>query len=172
MHHRRDVLRSILVVVALVLTAVTFAATASAGPVTSSLMVPVDGLVFAPGGGSESVLLSGHVHLVAQSVPPTPIIPGNPIHMFVNLADVTGIGLTSGLDYVAIGAVNLDFVPPSPIAPQFVIMPVAIPPSPIIPPNPIMPITFLITPGFDDTGHLSLDATSVTVPVCTSDSGC
>src|SRR5258708_6945259 len=96
--------------------------------VTSSLMVPVDGLVFAPGGALENVALTGRVHLVTQLAPGDPCSPTDPCHVYVNLADVKGIGLASGAVYVAVGAANLPFtVPPNPISPQFVIMPVSVP---------------------------------------------
>src|SRR5207248_9800646 len=114
-------------VVPVLLAFITAIPLAAAGDlVTSSLMVPVDGLVFAPGGALENVALTGRVHLVTQQGDPcTPI---DPCHVYVNLADVKGIGLASGAVYIAVGAANLPFtVPPNPVSPQFVIMPVSVP---------------------------------------------
>jgi hypothetical protein len=173
MHAQRHA--SVLSVATLVLVALTSAIPAGAGGVvTSSLMVPVDGLVFMPGGGFENVMLTGRVHLVTQVQQPSdPCTPSDPCRVFVNLADVTGMGLTSGLDYVAIGAVNL--IPSDPCSPsdpcraQLTIMPVAVPPNPIHPPNPIMPITFEISLAFDETGHLLEDGTTVGLPSCSTD---
>jgi hypothetical protein len=104
-------------------------------PVTTSFWVTVDGPTFS--GPSESVALTGRVHIVTQVIPPTPIIPPDPIRVYINLADVHGIGLTSGFHYVAVGAVQT-----------------FIPPDPIIPPNPIMPIDLSISLGFDESWSL------------------
>ena len=162
---RRGVFCSVVVAVLLALV-VTMPSTTFAGNVTSSLMLPVDGLVFTPGHGFENVTLSGRVHLVTQT-PGDPCTPTDPCRLFVNLADVKGVGVLSGADYIAIGAVNLPFTSPTPppILPQFLIMPVAVPnPPPITPPNPIMPITFQIDLLLDETGHLVTNGTSVSVP--------
>ena len=153
--------------------AVAFSGAAAAQHVvTSSLMVPVDGLVFQPGGNLENVALTGRVHLVTQFTPGDPCIPSDPCRVFVNLADVKGIGLLSLSSYIAIGAVNLDCIPTDPCVPQFAIMPVAVPPTPITPPNPIMPITFVVRLAFDESGHLSADGTTVGLAECTHDLGC
>src|SRR5438477_1139812 len=142
-------------VVPVLLAFITAIPVAAAGDlVTSSLMVPVDGLVFAPGGALEKVALTGRVHLVTQLSPTDPCQPTDPCHVYVNLADVKGIGLASGAVYIAVGAANLPFTVPNPVSPQFVIMPVSTPPSPIVPPNPVLPITFVVTLGFDESGHL------------------
>jgi len=147
---------------------------AAEGVVTSSLMVPVDGLVFNPGGTLEGVALTGRVHLVTRVQPGEPCQRSDPCHVYVNLADVKGIGLSSGALYVAIGAASPPFATPMPppILPQFVIMPVSTPPNPITPPNPVLPITFVVTLAFDQAGTLSPGATTVGLPACSLDFGC
>ena len=164
--------RAVLFVVAILSALVVTGPAFAAQPVTSSLMVPLDGLVFAPGGGYENVVLTGRVQLVTQFTPGDPCQPGDPCRVFVNLADVTGIGTRSGLDYVAIGAMNVGCAPGDPCAPRFVIMPVAVPPDPITPPNPILSIGLVVTIGFDQSGHLSPDGTTVALPSCSVDFGC
>ena len=127
-------------------------------PVTTSFWVTVDGQTFS--GPNESVALTGRVHIVTQVIPPTPIIPPDPIRVDINLADVHGIGLTSGFHYVAVGAVQT-FVPPDPSVPPnpiipatFTIMPVGVPPNPVTPPNPIVPIDLSISLAFDESWSL------------------
>jgi hypothetical protein len=137
--------------------------------VTSSLMAPIDNLVFTPGGDHEEVVLSGRVHLVTRYDPSNGCLPTDPCRVFVNLAHVAGVGVESGLDYIAIGAVNLACTPTDPCFPQFVTMPVAVPPNPIVPPNPVLPITFAVTIGFDEFGRLSLDGTTVALGSCSGD---
>jgi len=165
MRHLRSVIVTLLVPVAL-MCAVDAVAD---GPVTSSIMVPVDGQVFAPGGILENVALTGRMHLVTQFIPNDPCMPTDPCRVFLNLADVKGIGLQSGITYVAIGAVTVPCLPQDPCRAQFTIMPVAVPPSPIIPPTPIMPIAFDVQIAFDATGHLSTDGTIVRVEGCNFD---
>jgi hypothetical protein len=97
-------------------------------------------------------------------IPPNPI---EPIGVYMNLADVKGIGAARDLDYVAIGAFQgtLDRSPDGPpIFPQFMIMAVHIPPNPIVPGNPVKPITFAVTLAFDKAGNLLADGTSVAFP--------
>lgn len=140
---------------------------AAAQVVTSSLMLPVDGLVFAPGQGYENVVLTGRVHVVTQVASGQTCIPTDPCRTFIDLADVKGVGLSSAGTYIAIGAANASCAAGVPCAAVFTIMPVAIPPSPVIPPSPIMPITFAVNLGFDQTGHLSASGTSVHLPPAT-----
>ena len=159
-----------LVVTLLVSLAATWAVSSVAdGPVTSSIMVPVDGQVFSPGGTFESVALTGRMHLVTQYLPQDPCIPTDPCRVFLNLADVKGIGLRSASTYIAIGAVMAPCSPGDPCRAQFTFMPVSVPPNPIIPPTPIMPIAFEVQIAFDATGHLSTDGTIVRVEGCTTD---
>jgi hypothetical protein len=142
----------------------------AADPVTSSVMVPVDGLVFQPGGTFESIALTGRMHLVTQFYPNDPCTPTDPCRVFFDLADVKGIGLPSGNTYVAIGAVTTSCTPVDPCFPSFTILPVSSPvPPPIIPPDPIMPITFSVRIAFDSTGHLSTDGIVVQLPGCSTD---
>jgi len=151
--------------------AIAFSSSApAAGPVTSSVMVPVDGLVFAPGGTFESVALTGHMHLVTQFLPQDPCAPVDPCKVFFDLADVKGVGLPSGNSYVAIGSVNASCTPSDPCLPSFTILPVSTGnAAPAIPPNPVMPITFAVRIAFDATGHLSTEGTIVQLPGCSFD---
>ena len=139
------------------------------GPVTSSIMVPVDGLVFQPNGPFESIALTGRMHLVTQFYPTDPCTPTDPCRVFFDLADVKGVGLPSGNSYVAIGSVNASCIPSDPCLPSFTILPVSIPPNPIIPPDPIMPITFSVRIAFDASGRLSTEGVVVQLPGCSLD---
>ena len=164
-------LKSIAATVLFALATLVSAGVSAAYPVTSSVMVPVDGLVFQPGGTLESIALTGRMHLVTQFTPTDPCIPSDPCRVFFDLADVKGIGLPSGNTYVAIGAVTTSCTPVDPCFPSFTILPVSaqpIPP-PITPPNPIMPITFSVRIAFDSTGHLSTDGIVVQLPGCNTD---
>lgn len=158
---------------------------AAAGLVTSSLMVPFTGL-FNPGGTNEPVALTGRVHIVTQLQPGDPCAPGDPCRLFVNLADVKGVGQNSGARYIAIGAQVLQptdpctpgdpctptdpCIPTDPCRIQFVIMPVSTPGEPNAPANPVMPITFFVVLAFDSTRHLIPNGTIVSLQsTCTTD---
>ena len=163
-------LKSLAATALFALTTLVSAGASAAGPVTSSVMVPVDGLVFQPGGTLESIALTGRMHLVTQFMPTDPCIPNDPCRVFFDLADVKGIGLPSGNNYVAIGAVTTSCMPVDPCFPSFTILPVSAPGSPpITPPSPIMPITFSVRIAFDSTGHLSTDGIVVQLPGCNTD---
>jgi hypothetical protein len=169
-------MQSLKSVVGLALCVVAFAFSSgvrAAGPVTSSVMVPVDGLVFQPNGPFESIALTGRMHLVTQFYPTDPCLPTDPCRVFFDLADVKGVGLPSGNSYVAIGSVNASCIPNDPCLPSFTILPVAtgsaIPPNPIIPPDPIMPITFSVRIAFDASGRLSTEGVVVQLPGCSLD---
>jgi hypothetical protein len=166
MHQSKSIAASVLFALATLVSAGGLAA----GPVTSSLMVPVDGLVFQPGGTFESIALTGRMHLVTQFYPTDPCIPNDPCRVFFDLADVKGIGLPSGNSYVAIGAVTTTCMPVDPCFPSFTILPVSVPNGPpIAPPSPIMPITFSVRIAFDSAGHLSTDGIVVQLPGCNTD---
>lgn len=165
-------MRSLKVVARVALCAVGITVSSSllaTGPVVSSVMVPLDGLVFQPNGALESVALTGRMHLVTQVYPTDPCSPTDPCTIFFDLADVKGVGLPSGNSYVAIGSVNASCIPNDPCFPSFTILPVSIPPNPIIPPDPIMPITFSVRVAFDASGHLSVEGTVVQLPGCSLD---
>ena len=143
------------------------------GVVTTSMFLPLQGSVVNPAGAcaGEQVALSGMIHVVSIFVPPTPIIPPDPIKLHFNMAGVLGTGL-SGNTYVATGAAQADVIPPTPI----------VPPSPIVPPTPIfqlegtgscagqaqLPVNFDLL--FDAGGHL-LPGSGASL-VCLSDVGC
>jgi hypothetical protein len=168
MHSLKSILGIMLSAIAL-----TFSIGASAaGPVTSSVMVPIDGLVFQPAGGLESIALTGHMHLVTQFFPTDPCIPNDPCRVFFDLADVKGVGLPSGNSYIGIGSVNASCYPVDPCFPSFTIMPVSTGnTTTAIPHDPIMPITFSVRIAFDATGHLSTQGIVVQLE-CTHDIGC
>jgi len=163
-------LKSIAATALFALATLVSAGVSAEGPVTSSVMVPVDGLVFQPGGTFESVALTGRMHLVTQSIPNDPCTSSDPCSVFFNLADVKGIGLPSGNNYIAIGAVTTTCYPVDPCFPSFTILPVSSPnPPPIVPPSPIMPITFSVRIAFDSAGHLLTDGIVVQFPGCNTD---
>ena len=164
------VLRFAAIVVGLALASTAVAA----GLVTSSLMVPFTGL-FSPN-GFESVALVGNVHIVTQLYPGDPCHPTDPCRVFVNLADMKGIGLNSGRPYVAIGADVLyptdPCMPTDPCRAPFVIMSVATPSDPTFPSDPVLPITFEVVLALDPASHLLQDGTVVSLPECVHDVGC
>jgi hypothetical protein len=75
----------------------------------------------------------------------------------INLAGVSGIGLTTGVTYITIGMTTSNLPctspDPQPLFPQFIIIPTSHP-NPPIRPNPIMPITFSVQLHFDSAGDL------------------
>lgn len=135
----------------------------------TSLWAPLAGSVLAPLGGSyDSVNLSGRVHVVAS------LYPGDPIHISVNLAGVSGVGSSSGLTYRATGArqLTLPAVPEDPINLVFelrVLHPKdpLTPPDPVWPPDPVQPLIIALRfHSNPDTGELSgVEVESVSVPL-------
>ena len=176
---------------ALTLLSLTFGLTttaAAAGFVTSSLMVPFTGL-FNAGAGNEPVALTGRVHIVTQLYPTDPCFPSDPCRVFINLADLHGVGQNSGRAYVAVGATVLypndpctptdpcqpvdPCIPNDPCRASFVIMPVSTPSDPNVPGNPVLPITFFVVLAFDSNGRVMLEGTTVSLHgTCTSDITC
>ena len=152
--------------VAMLLTIGVLAPAAARGIVTSSFVYQFASL-FNPGGDNEPVMLNGGVHIVTQVSPGTPCAPTVPCNIYINLADMHGVGRFSGRRYVAVGADMLtltDPIPGNPVRAEFVIMPVSQPTDPIIPGNPLMPIVFEVVLGFDAGGHLDPGLINVTVP--------
>lgn len=129
----------------------------------TSLWAPLAGSVLAPLGGSyDSVNLSGRVHVVAS------LYPGDPIHISVNLAGVSGVGSSSGLTYRATGArqLTLPAVPEDPINLSFELR-VLQPKDPLTPPDPVQPLNIALRfHSNPDTGELSgVEVESVSVPL-------
>jgi len=63
-----------------------------------------------PGGVGEVVALTGQAHVVAQVLQPVPT-GDRQVRLYVNLGDVTGVGLTTGLAYHAVGASKIALGP-------------------------------------------------------------
>lgn len=113
-------------------------------------------------------MLSGGVHMVTQVSPGSPCVAFLPCNIYINLADMHGVGVRSGRRCVAVGADLLTPVEPitpvDPIRAEFVTMPVSHPTDSVIPGNPLMPITVEIRGLlFDDAGHLIPESIKITV---------
>ena len=150
------------------------------GAVTTSLFLPLQGLVLNPNASCpEQVPLSGMVHVVSifyPSPPPISQAPGPPpIRLHFNMAGVMGTGLSSGSTYVATGAQDVLIPNPPPITPQGFAL------SPLPPPifqlegtdscagQAQLPVNFNLM--FDGSGHL-LPGSSASLGQCTTDLGC
>lgn len=132
------------------------------GVVTTSLKVGLQGSFFFNNGDqSEWIDVSGDIHLVVQAIPGNPVIPGNPIRVHTNMAGITGIGRTSGTQYVINGSENFELSSALPASLQFQGLYRLIPGNPIIPgnpvsPNPILPVFFALSVDETGTGSSAL----------------
>ena len=138
----------------------------AAGVVTTSLLLPLRGMSLLPPSPcvptGEQVALSGYVHAVTAVFPPNPVMPQKTVSVFLNTADVTGTGQSTGNLYLGTGAFqqpNIVF-PPSPVSPSFQLqgtdgcMSTA------------LPVT--VTLVFDASGNL-LPASTAKLSTCTQD---
>jgi len=82
-------------------------------PLTGTIAFPPDR--FCPG---ESVAVSGVIHVI-QVVPPDPLFPEDPVHVYLTLPLLQGTGLTSRSRYTLVGAGSLEstFNPADPRVP-------------------------------------------------------
>jgi len=136
---------------AVVLALFTLTVTHAQSTVTTSLTTSLNGSFFFNNGDqSEWIDISGTVHLVIKSIPGNPVIPGNPIRVHANMAGVTGLGRTSGQQYVINGDENFEFDNTLPAALQFEGHYRLIPGNPVIPgnpiaPSPVLPVAFSVS---------------------------
>jgi hypothetical protein len=127
----------------------------------------LDGLS-AYGIGGENVALRGKVHLVTRvALPSRPLEPLR-IDAQANLANASGIGMTSGLRYSATGSLTMEpFFQPAgpPLLPTFLLEFRLKPPPP---PGGGVPIPYPLVLGFatefDDDGNLLESSVYVHVP--------
>src|SRR5262245_42772752 len=79
-------------------------------PLTTSLRLPFPGTVSVPlpDATTDTVTLSGVLHLVLHVVPPDSTFPVDPMRIGVNLQGVTGVGET-GRRYLGVGAEQVNF---------------------------------------------------------------
>lgn len=139
-------------------------APAAARPVTTSHWVAFQDTFQ---GTTDTVPLAGDVHIVTHVMMNGPT--ASAIHVYVNLANVTGVGTPSGADYLLLGAASKRFQPEGPPVVDpfllgFVLMPVGAPPDPIIPPDPITPVPLRIQLSFDADGTLLEAVVTIHVP--------
>ncbi len=135
--------------------------------VTTSLRATLVGSIFA---NNEWIDLSGDTHLLIQALPTDPCTPTDPcrqppIRVHVNMAGVTGIGRTSGQQYVLNGSENFEFDGTLPAYLQFQGSYRLIPPTPIVPPSPIVPVDFTVQ--INESGVAS--GAIASVGTCTTD---
>lgn len=126
-------------------------------PVTTSLLLPVDGVAtvrLSPTGPPIDIAITGHVHVVTHVTGGL----GGALDVHLNLADVTGTD-DRGTTYVATGAFRLSEVfvldpPPIVPAPGFSLMPVGSHVGGPTPP-PIVPLMIGIRLLFSDSGDVN-----------------
>ena len=143
-------------------------------PLTMSLHVPFAGTVSVPlaDATTDTVTLTGVLHLVLHVVPPDPILPTDPMRVRVNLEQVAGVGEDTSLRYLAVGAdqVNFATVPPDPILPldlsfSLVQLPdPTVPPDPISPPNPVLPLDVAVFLTLTEDGQWEATIGEMSVP--------
>ena len=151
----------------------------SAQVITSNLIVPFEATIDVPlsdGISTESVTLTGAIHVMSVLQPVDPCSPKLRCRIEVTLAGVNGEGEDTGSHYSAIGSdvlvptpppisESLDFslfVPPNPVVPPNP----TLPPNPIVPPDPILPLRVTLEFEFDGAVLTDVTVVDVTIPGC------
>jgi hypothetical protein len=135
----------------------------AAGKVTTSIKLPVSGMIFMSDG--SQVNMSGMVHVVSQ------VYEMSDGEMMVSLrANTSNLkGVSDNVELTKWIGVGGDQFPPDPIFPNviynktvpFDLIPLdngGVPPNPVIPPDPISPVAVQLSLNFDANGKLLLDS--------------
>lgn len=145
---------------------------AGSSKVTTSIKTTLTGSFFLNTGdqsSSEQIDFSGDVHLVVQAIPPTPVVPPTSIRVHVNMAGVSGVGRTSGQQFVLNGSENFEADGDVPntldLQGSYRLSPTPPPISQSPNPPPIVPINFTIQ--VDENGIAT--SAVATVDECSAD---
>ena len=166
---RKRHLRSSFIAVLAITLAPICAHAGSAPKVTTTIRTALTGSFFLNTGDqstSEWIDFPGDVQLMAQAVPPSPIIPPDPIR--IHMAGVSGVGRTSGQHFVLNGSENFEADGDVPNTLSLAGEYRFIPSTPIIPPNPIVPINFTVQVD----GNRIATSALASIGECTADIAC
>jgi hypothetical protein len=136
--------------------------------IVSNVMIPFDqNILVALTDAPELVHFTGQLHLITKFLPPNPIQPGDPCHLFTNVISLQGIGMTSGLTYQIAGSFESVQNVTAGSSFQFEHAYSLLPPNPILPPSPIIPgdpCRFRYTVDISSSGAV-LEATAIALPI-------